>query len=106
MMEDELLEHVFTNLPKDFKVVANPLEKRLGSSTDPVTIKEIRHDLILKYQKMYGVKKMTSTHEESKTALYAGGFRGRCNECGMIGHNACDYCDRQQQQGEGNNRNN
>jgi hypothetical protein len=50
----------FANLPKDYKVVANPLEKRLGSSTDPVTIEEFRHDLNLKYQKMYGVKKMTT----------------------------------------------
>jgi gag-polypeptide of LTR copia-type len=59
MTEDELLEHVFANLPKDYEVVANPLEKRLGSSSDPVTIEEIRHDLNLKYQKMFGVKKMT-----------------------------------------------
>jgi hypothetical protein len=57
MTEDELLKHVFANLPNDYKVVANPLEKRLESSIDPVTIKEIRHDLNLKYQKMYGVKR-------------------------------------------------
>jgi hypothetical protein len=85
----------FANLPKDFKAVANPLEQRLGSSTDPVTIKEIRHDLNLKYQKMYSLMKVT-THKESKTALYAGGFRGGGNECGKIGHQAGDCCNRQQ----------
>jgi hypothetical protein len=60
MTEDELLEHVFASLPKDYEVVANRLEKRLGSSTNPVMMEEIRHNLNLKYQKMYGVKKMTS----------------------------------------------
>jgi hypothetical protein len=101
MTEIELLEHVFANLPKDYKVAANLLEKRLGFRMDPVTIKEIRHGLNLKYQKMYGVQKLT-THEESKTALYAGSFRGRCNECDKIGHRARDWCDRQEQHGKGN----
>jgi hypothetical protein len=105
MTEDELLEHVFASLPKDYEVVANLLEKRLGASADPVTIEEIRHDLNLKYQKMYGVKKLT-THNKNETALCAGGFRGRCNECGKISHKLHDCHKRQQGQGKGNSCNN
>jgi hypothetical protein len=59
MTEDELLEHIFSNPPKEYEIVAYPLKKRVEASTDPVTIEEIRHDLNLKYKKMYGVKKMT-----------------------------------------------
>jgi hypothetical protein len=103
MSDEELLEHVFANVPKDYEVISAPLEKRLGSKFNPVTIDEVRDDFNLRYQRLYGTKKTLTTQDESETALYAGGFRGKCNECGKMGHKARDC---REKQGKSSNRNN
>jgi hypothetical protein len=69
-----------------------------------VTIDEVRDDFNLRYQRLYGTKKTLTTQDESETALYAGGFRGKCNECGKMGHKACDCCEKQEKSLNRNNQ--
>ena len=45
MLEDELLEHVLNNLPKEYEVVVSKLEDRLGNSVNGLTIEDVRNEL-------------------------------------------------------------
>ena len=38
---EDTLEHICGNIPSIYEVVVHPLEKRIGLSTDPLTIKEL-----------------------------------------------------------------
>jgi len=89
MDDDELLEHVLNNLPKEYEIVVSKLEDRLGSTTDPLTIEDVRSALNLKYQRLSKGKSGSSNNskdDEHETALFAGGFKGKCNNCGEWGH--------------------
>jgi hypothetical protein len=52
MDDDELLEHVLNNLPKEYEIVVSKLEDRLGAANDPLTIEDVRSALNLKYQRI------------------------------------------------------
>ena len=85
--EEDTLEHICGNLPSVYEVVTHPLEKRIGASVDPLTIKELREELSLKFQKLNGGKSGgATTDSEGEIGLFAGGFKGKCHNCGKIGH--------------------
>ena len=89
MDDEELLEHVLNNLPKEYEIVVSKLEDRLGATTDPLTIEDVRSALNLKYQRLSKGKPGVSNNnsdEGHETALFAGGFKGKCNNCGEWGH--------------------
>ena len=89
-MEDTL-EHICGNLPQIYEVVVHPLEKRIGSSLDPLTIKELREELKLKFQKLNGGRYGDSSgDQEGEIGLFAGGFKGKCHNCRKIGHKTRD----------------
>ena len=89
MGDDELLEHVLNSLPKEYEIVVSKLEDRLGSTTDPLSIEDVRSALNLKYQRLTkgrGGPHTSSSDDGHETALFAGGFKGKCNNCGEWGH--------------------
>ena len=90
MSEDDLLEHALNNLPKEYDVVVSLAEKRLGSFSDPLTIDELRDNLNLRFQKLGGTPGETggkgNGSGRDNAALFAGGFKGKCNSCGRWGH--------------------
>ena len=61
---EDTLEHICGNLPSIYEVVIHPLEKIIGASTDPLTVKELREKLMLKYQKLNGGKYGVSTGDQ------------------------------------------
>jgi hypothetical protein len=89
MSEDELLEHVLNNLPKEYEVVVSKLEDRLGNSVNGLTIEDVRNELNLKFQRLNKGRNhasLNSNGNDGETALFAGGFKGKCNGCGEWGH--------------------
>ena len=52
--ETETLEHICNTLPRAYEVVIAPLEKRIGASKDPLTLKELCEEVKLKFSKMNG----------------------------------------------------
>jgi hypothetical protein len=91
MTEEQFIIHVLNNLTSDYDNQVETLEKRIGSTTDPLTIEEIRDDLSLRYERI-GRKKHEDSDEETDKALLAGQFKGRCRLCGKWGHKGTD-CD-------------
>ena len=89
--EEDLMEHVLNNLPKDYEISVSKLEDRLGDPNSPLTIEQIQQELNLRYERLYGSKKSSKYRDDTdneETALFAGGFKGQCNNCGKRGHKA------------------
>ena len=82
------------------------LEKRIGSSTNPLSINELQDELNLKVVKMNGGKygddeddegevglkglNFQGKSQKKEVGLNAGGFKDRCYNCGKQGHRAND----------------
>jgi hypothetical protein len=94
LSEEDLLEHALNSLPKEYEIVVSKLEDRLGASIDPLTIVELRDALNLKYERIKETKNFVKDDEDSEIALYGGGFKGKCNNCGKIGHKSADCRDK------------
>ena len=74
---EDTLEHICGNLPSIYEVVIHPLEKNIGSDTNSLTVKELRGELKLKYQKLNGGKyNGVTNYQEGEIGLIAGGFKG------------------------------
>jgi hypothetical protein len=83
LTEESLMGHVLNNVPEMYSIEVSKLEDRLGDLSDPLTIEEIRAALSLKYERVYSKKnKNKRFNQNEETALYAGGFKGKCNNCG------------------------
>ena len=101
--EEDLMEHILGNLPSVYDIEVHTLRKRLDDLQDPLTLEELREELCLKFKMLNRRGRMghlqSSPGEEH--ALFAGGFKGKCNNCGKIGHKARDCRDKN----EKNNKN-
>ena len=95
--DDDLMEHILGNLPSVYDIEVHALRKRLDDLHDPLTLEELREELSLKFEMLNRRGKMAqggqNTHGEEH-ALFAGGFKGKCNNCGKIGHKARDCRDK------------
>ena len=86
--EDDLIEHVLGNLPSVYDIEIHTLRKRLDDLDNPLTIEEVREELNLKFEMMNRRFRGNPGGENEETALFAGGFKGKCNACGKFGHRA------------------
>jgi len=90
LTEDELIEHVLGNLPTVYDIEVHTLRKRLDDLNNPLTIEEVREELNLKFEMNNRRLRGSPGGENEETALFAGGFKGKCNSCGKFGHRARD----------------
>jgi hypothetical protein len=104
MTDKDFFMHILNNVPGDYEIVINDLEKRLGDVDDPLTTEEIQTRLKTKYLKMY--PKAGSNSNDGDVGLFAGGFKGNCNHCGKQGHKAFQCPDKAKEgNGKGNSNN-
>ena len=102
--DEDLLEHILNNVPETYNIEVSQLEKKLGDANNPLTIEEVRDALGLVYERLYGKKKNNNKNDDGETALFAGGFKGKCNNCGKFGHKSKDCRDKKgNKNGKGKN---
>ena len=93
--EEDLMEHILGNLPSVYDIEVHTLRKRLDDLQDPLTLEELREELCLKFEMMNRRGKLgLAQGPNEEHALFAGGFKGKCNNCGKIGHRARDCRDK------------
>ena len=88
--EDDMIEHILGNLPNVYDIEIHALRKRLDDVENPLTIEEVREELNLKFEMMNRRYRVDPGNNEEETALFAGGYKGKCFACGKFGHRAKD----------------
>jgi hypothetical protein len=100
--DDQLMVQVFNSLIDDYKLQMLLLEKRIGSKENLLNIDELKEELSLRYERLLmktEIAKINNLDEEK--ALVVTQFKGKCRNCGNIGHKTAQ-CKSKQMREESN----
>jgi hypothetical protein len=85
--ENQFMIHILNNLTSDYDLQLTLMERRFGDADKPLTVEEFRGELNLRFERM---NMKTSRNKEGEVleeqALFSGQFKGKCRNCGQIGH--------------------
>jgi hypothetical protein len=87
MTDDQFMVQVLNSLTNGYELQMLLLEKRIGSKENPLTIDELKKELSLRYERLVmktETAKINDLGEEK--ALVVTQFKGKCRNCGKIGH--------------------
>ena len=90
--DEDMMIHILNNLPEEYDTVVEAMERKLDDLVDPLTLRNLKNELMLKYKRIKknkGVGEDSEDEEEGHdTALvgYTKNFKGRCYNCGDFGH--------------------
>jgi len=86
--DEDFMVHVLNGLPKEYEVQVSKLEERFGSTSNPLTIKDMRSELNLKFACL---KRQSEEQSETDQVLAAFcRFKGKCSNCGKYGHKSSE----------------
>ena len=107
MTDDQFMIQVLNSLTGDYELQILLLEKRIGNIENPLSIEELKEELSLRFERL-STKQNEDSGEEN--ALFTTQFKGKCRNCGKLGHKAaqcklkpgkqekndvfCSYCKR------------
>jgi hypothetical protein len=98
MTDDLFLRHVLSNLEKNYDNQVNLIERRVGATSNPLKIEEMRDEMCLRYERLMKSGYEPEFDVEEEQALYAGAqFKGKSYLCGKIGHKDANCRDRPRQ---------
>ena len=100
--ENQFMIHILNNLTSDYELQLAMMERRVGDSERPLTVEEIRGELSLRFERLNITKAEGEVLEEH--ALFGGQFKGKCRNCGQLGHKSFQCKNRAVNNG-GNNGN-
>jgi hypothetical protein len=96
--ENQFMIHVLNNLPTEYDLQLALLEKRIEDKDKPLTAEEIRAELSLRLERLNVKSTKDEENEElEENALFSGRFKGKCRNCGRIGHKSFQYKNRKPQ---------
>jgi Zinc knuckle len=78
--------HVLNNLISDYDLQVALLERRIGDVEQPLTVSEISAELSLHFEKINNNLNKDNGDNWEEMAFYGGQFKGKCRNCGKIGH--------------------
>jgi hypothetical protein len=62
------------------------MEKRINDKVNLLTVDEIRADLNLRFERLNEKKDDNDDEDNQDVAFFGGQFKGKCRNCGMMGH--------------------
>src|SRR5210317_421491 len=100
---DELILHVLCNLPREYDTLVSILEYELNNPNATLSLSRLRLELRATYQRLNQNNKR-GNDDEAYVSYRP--FKGRCRNCGKIGHKAqqCRLNDNNKNSQENNNR--
>jgi hypothetical protein len=85
--ENQFMIYILNNLTSDYDLQIVFMERRFGDADTPLTVEEVRGELNLRFERL---NMKTSRNKEDKVleekALDNGQFKGKCRNCGHVGH--------------------
>ena len=85
--ENQFMIHILNNLTADYDLQLALLERRIGDKDNPLTVEEIRAELSLRFERLSNNLSNNDNNEEAEEmVLFGGQFKGKCRNCGKIGH--------------------
>jgi hypothetical protein len=97
--------HVLTNLTSDYDLQVALLERRIGDVEQPLTVSEIRAELSLRSERINNNSNKDNGDNAEEMAFFGGQFKGKCRNCGKIGHKSFQCKNRGNQNGNNNGGN-
>jgi hypothetical protein len=89
MTDDQFMVQVLNSLTNDYELQMLLLEKRIGSKENPLTIDELKEELSPRYERLVMKTETAKINDLGKEkALVVTQFKGKCRNCGKIGHMA------------------
>ena len=92
--DEDTLEHVCYAVCNVYKAAVRPLKKRIGDPTNPLEMDELKEDLRVEFAELNRNNPQKKKRDNDEVGLFAGGFKGKCNNCGKWGHKAVDCPDK------------
>jgi hypothetical protein len=89
MTDDKFMIQILNSSMNEYKLQMLLLEKRIGSKENQLTIDELKEELILRYERLLmktETAKINNLGEENALVVFQ--FKGKCRNCGRIGHEA------------------
>jgi Zinc knuckle len=85
MTDDQFIVQVLNSLTSDYKLQMLLLEKQIGNKCNPLSIEELKEELNLQFE-----RPSTSPNDNlgEESALFNSQFKGKCRNCGKLGHKA------------------
>jgi hypothetical protein len=77
-------------MTEDYDLQLAMMEKRVTDKSNPLTIDKIRDDLNLRFESLNEKQNEESENDNQEVAFFGGQFKGKCRNCGAIGHKAKD----------------
>jgi hypothetical protein len=87
--DDQFMVQVLNSLTNDYELQMLLLEKQIGNKENPLTVDELKEELSLRNESLLmktETAKINDLGEEK--ALVVTQFKGKCRNCGTIGHKA------------------
>jgi hypothetical protein len=103
--ERQFMIHVLNNLKSDYDLQVALLERRIGDVEQPLTVSEIRAELSLRFERITNNSNKDNGDNLEEMAFYGGQFKGKCRNCGKIGHKLFQCKNRGHQNGNNNGGN-
>ena len=92
ILDSQFILHVLNNMTSDYNLQLAMMEKRLNDKVNPLTIDEIRDDLNLRFERLNEKSNEDNENVDNQDVAFFGGqFKGKCRNCGVIGHKASNF---------------
>jgi hypothetical protein len=102
--DNQFILHILNNMTDDYDLQVTIMEKRVTDKSNPLTINEIRDNLNLRFEILNEKQNEERENDNNyEVAFFGGQFKGKCRNCGAIGHKAKD-CKFKINQNGGQNR--
>jgi hypothetical protein len=87
--DNQFILHTLNSMMDDYDLQLAMMEKWVTDNSNPLTIDEIRDDLSLKFERLNEKQNKESENDNNQEVAFFGGqFKGKCQNCGAIGHKA------------------
>jgi hypothetical protein len=89
--DNQFILHILNNMTEDYDLQLAMMEKRVTDKSNPLIIDKIRDDLNLRFERLNEKQNEESENDNNQELAFFGGqFKGKCRNCGAIGHKAKD----------------